>query len=223
MDMTALMDDGSHAAEGKRAQRGRRSEMGGIFSVWTDKRYARLILVTAIVYAGLLVPFKPFPIVPGFTEVRPANFVPVLAGVLFGPAGAWGSAAGNLIADAASSLAMGGLGTLSLGSLFGFVGNFLFAYLAWRVWALLSDKDGPATDLRQLIVFGVAALMGSIACAIVIGLGLFLLGLKSLGDSAFMVMFIALNNFIPALVLGTIFLVLVHDKAKAAGLVYEEK
>ena len=198
-----------------------RAGKGSIFSAFKDKRQWRLIVLTAVVYAALLIPFKPFPIVLGFTEVRPANFVPVLAGVLFGVAGAWGSAAGNLIADVFSALTVGSAGTLTLGSIFGFVGNFLFAYLAWWVWALLSEKDKPVTDGRQLGIFGVAALMGSIVCAAVIGLGLVLLGLKSAPDAMFMVMFISLNNFIPALVLGGIFLVLVYDKAKKAGLLYE--
>ncbi len=203
--------------------KGVRADWTGIFVVLSDKRYWRLIIITAVVYAALLIPFKPFPIVPGFTELRPANFVPVLAGVLFGPAGAWGSAIGNLIADVFSSLTMGGLGTLSLGSLFGFVGNFLFAYLAWQVWALLSEKDKPVTDRRQLGIFAVAALMGSIVCAAVIGLGLYLLGLKNAPDAMFMVMFISLNNFIAAAVLGTIGFVLFYDKAKAAELLIEAK
>ncbi len=210
-------------ATAARMDKGKRADLGGIVGVWRDKRQWRLIVITAIIYAGLLIPLKPFPIVPGFTELRPANFVPVLAGVLFGPAGAWGSAFGNLIADIFSSLTMGGLGTLTAGSLFGFAGNFLFAYLAWQVWALLSEKDKPVTERRQLGIFAVAALMGSIVCAAVIGLGVFLLGLKTLPDTMFMVMFISLNNFIPALVLGTIFLVLLYDKAKEAKLVYEGK
>lgn len=197
--------------------------IGGIFSAWKDKRQWRFIILTAVIYAGLLIPFKPFSIVPGFTEVRPANFVPVLSGVLFGPAGAWGSAIGNLIADIFSSLAMGSAGTLGLGSISGFIGNFLFAYLAWWVWALLSEKDKPASDRRQRGIFCVAALMGSIVCAAVIGLGLFLLGLKNLPDSMFVVMFVSLNNFIPALVLGSVFFVLAYDKVKKAGLMYEGK
>ena len=103
--------------------------MNQILKVWTEKKQIAVIILVAILYACLLVPFKPFPIVPGYTEFRIADFIPPLAGVLFGPAGAWGAAFGNLGADF--------FGTLTLNSAFGFVGNFLFAYVAYRIWNLV--------------------------------------------------------------------------------------
>jgi len=51
-------------------------------------------LVVAI-YAAVLIPFKLFPIIPGFTEARPGNALPVLFSFPFGPAAAWGAALGN--------------------------------------------------------------------------------------------------------------------------------
>jgi energy-coupling factor transport system substrate-specific component len=61
--------------------------------------------------------------------------------ILFGPAAAWGSAFGNLIGDF--------FGTLGLGSIFGFVGNFLYAYIPYRLWGVhrLSPKDPSAAPL----------------------------------------------------------------------------
>ena len=40
--------------------------------------------LTAALYAALLIPFKPIPIIPGFTEIRPAVAVPLVFGLLFG-------------------------------------------------------------------------------------------------------------------------------------------
>jgi ABC-type dipeptide/oligopeptide/nickel transport system ATPase component len=43
--------------------------------------------------------FKGIPLIPGHTELRPANVIPVVSALLFGPAEAWGGAFGNLIGD----------------------------------------------------------------------------------------------------------------------------
>ena len=106
--------------------------MKEIFSVWGNTRQIVIIALTAAIYAGMLIPFKAIQIVPGLTELRPANVIPVLFGILFGPAAAWGSAIGNLIADF--------FGTLSPASAFGFVGNFFF--LLYRLQALAYPGQG---------------------------------------------------------------------------------
>ncbi|MDE1798573.1 MAG: QueT transporter family protein, partial [Candidatus Micrarchaeota archaeon] len=183
----------------------------GLFDPLFDRKQLRFVIFVAVLYAVLLVPFKPLVVVPGFTEVRPANFVPALFGVMFGPAAAWGSAFGNLAADAGGMLL--GKGTLTLGSIFGFIGNFLFAYAAWRVWILLMEK-GAAIDLKRLVYFNVAGLVGSVACAVVIGAGVFALGLQNWGAALFMVMFITVNNFLSVLVLGSIGLWLAYAQVK---------
>jgi len=51
-------------------------------------------------------------LIPGVTELRPANAIPVVCSFLFGPAAAWGSAIGNMIGDF-----FGGVGP---GDIFGF-------------------------------------------------------------------------------------------------------
>ena len=53
----------------------------------------------ALIFIGMAVPFKVMVLIEGLTEVRPVNAVPVVVGLLFGPAGAWGCALGNLVAD----------------------------------------------------------------------------------------------------------------------------
>jgi energy-coupling factor transport system substrate-specific component len=103
--------------------------MRELLEVWRNTRMIVQVAVTAALYAAVLIPFKAAAIlIPGITEVRPANAVPIVCALLFGPAAAWGSAFGNLIGDF--------FGTLGPGSLFGFIGNFLYAYVPYRVWGV---------------------------------------------------------------------------------------
>ncbi|VVB57668.1 QueT transporter [uncultured archaeon] len=182
--------------------------MEDLFSPFRQWRQARWIIIVALLYGALLLPFKPLVVVPGFTEVRPANFIPPLAGVLLGPAAAWGSAFGNLIADLFG-------GTFSAGSLFGFIGNFLFAWAPWKVWEFTREKgEEKKPDLHLLGVFVIASLAGSAVCGLVIGIGLGVLGLQMPTQALFMSMFITLNNFMASLVLGSIGLWLLYGKLK---------
>lgn len=62
-------------------------------------RYTKMVVLTALtaaVYTALLIFFKGIPLIPGFTEIRVGTVIPVVFGILFGPAGAWGSALGYL-------------------------------------------------------------------------------------------------------------------------------
>jgi energy-coupling factor transport system substrate-specific component len=125
-------------------------------------------------YAALLIPFKGFVLIPGITEIRPASALPIVLGLLFGPAGAWGSAIGNLIGDF--------FGTLGIGSLFGFVGNFMFAYVPYKLWINLGliSKEDREPDLktgRKILAYVVVSILGSAACALPIAWGLELLGM----------------------------------------------
>jgi energy-coupling factor transport system substrate-specific component len=111
--------------------------MRELLEVWRNTRLIVQVAVTAALYAALLIPFKAVAvIIPGVTEIRPANAIPIVCALLFGPAAAWGSAFGNLIGDF--------FGTLGPGSIFGFIGNFLYAYVPYRVWGVyrLSTKEG---------------------------------------------------------------------------------
>ncbi len=73
--------------------------MKEIFTMWKNTRMVVLVSVSAAVYAAVLIPFKVATIIPGFTEIRPAMVLPIIFSFLFGPAGAWGAAFGNLIGD----------------------------------------------------------------------------------------------------------------------------
>src|ERR671917_1973587 len=100
--------------------------MKEVFTMWRHTQMVVLVALSAAIYAAVLIPFKGFPIIPGAVELRPANVFPFVFGLLFGPAGAWGSAIGNLIADF--------FGTLTPGSIGGFWGKFFFGLLAYKLW-----------------------------------------------------------------------------------------
>jgi len=100
----------------------------------------------AAIYAAVLIPFKVgIPIIPGFVELRPANVIPIVSSLLFGPAAAWGAGIGNVIGDC--------FGTLGPASLFGFLGNFLYGYVPHLLWGnlgwLSSGREPVWRSCRQ--------------------------------------------------------------------------
>jgi len=84
-----------------------------------------LTALSAAVYGALLAATAPLVIFPGFTWLRPANSLAPLFGMFFGIPGCFGVALGNLIADIVG-------GFFGVGSIGGFVGNFLIAYLPYK-------------------------------------------------------------------------------------------
>lgn len=121
--------------------------------------------ICALVFIGMAVPFKVMVLIEGLTEVRPVNAVPVVAGLLFGPAGAWGCAVGNLIADL--------FGTFSRGSVLGFIGNFIAAYLPYKLWHILKKGEAPnAKSLKNIGIYVFISAVGALATAIIIVCGL---------------------------------------------------
>lgn len=121
--------------------------------------------ICALVFIGMAVPFKVMVLIEGLTEVRPVNAVPVVAGLLFGPAGAWGCAAGNLIADL--------FGTFSKGSVLGFIGNFVAAYLPYKLWHFFKKGEAPnAKSHVNIVIYVLISAVGAMATAVIIACGL---------------------------------------------------
>lgn len=182
--------------------------MKEIFGVWKRTKDIVLVAFTAALYAGTLIPFKPIQLVPGLTELRPASVIPVLFGILFGPAAAWGSAIGNLIADF--------FGMLSPVSAFGFVANFLFSYVAFTLWRLLVKN--VTLSLRQVALFILCAVSASFVCAVIVSGGAQLLGFAPF-RVLFLIIFV--NNALMTSVLGPILMKLLYVRVKKMGMLYE--
>ena len=110
--------------------------------MWRNTRMVVLCAISAALYAAVLVPFKVVPLIPGVTELRPANAIPVVCSFLFGPAAAWGSAIGNMIGDF--------FGGVSPGDIFGFFANLAYGWIPYKVWELIARGESPV--LRSPLV-----------------------------------------------------------------------
>lgn len=192
--------------------------MKEIFTMWKNTRMIILTALSAAIYAAVLIPFKGgIVIVPGITEVRPANVFPVIFGLMFGPAGAWGAAIGNTIGDLFG-------GTLGWGSIFGFFGNFFLGFLPYKMWGALglvptNDISQTINSWRKLLAYIIIVIVSAAACAIIIAWYLDLVGLIPF---AFLSVVITLNNALAELVLGPPLLLLLYPRVKQWGLIWTD-
>lgn len=189
--------------------------MKEIFTMWRHTQMVVLVALSAAIYAAVLIPFKGFTIIPGFTEVRPANVFPFVFGLLFGPAGAWGAAIGNLIGDF--------FGTLGIGSIFGFVGNFFLGFLPYKLWGTFfrrgENMEPNVNSGKKLAVYAAVTIIASVVCAIWIAWFNDLIGFvpfAALGS------IITVNNAIVGLVLGPVLLLVLYPRVKRWGLLWTE-
>ncbi len=189
--------------------------MKNIFNVWKDTKGVVLIAVSAGIYAASLIPFKAFVIIPGSTEIRPGAVFPVVLGLLFGPAGAWGSAIGNTIADI--------FGMFGPGTIPGFFGNFFYAYVPFLLWnriGFFSTNSSPdfktAGDIVQFIIL---AISGALACAIIIGWGVDVMGLVPF---ATLTPIIFINNSLVSIVLGPFLMRGLFGRVRKWGLLSDD-
>ena len=186
--------------------------MKEIITMWKYTKMIVLTSLTAAIYAAILVPFKAIPIIPGFTEIRPAVVVPVVFGILFGPAGAWGSAFGNLIGDF--------FGTLGISSLFGFIGNFFFAYVAYKLCSHFAGYN--IKDLRSkksIIQIISACFLASAVCALFIAWGLEIMQLLPF---AVLGSVITVNNFIATALLSPFLLWILYPRVQQWDLLWKD-
>jgi energy-coupling factor transport system substrate-specific component len=141
--------------------------------------------------------------------------VPVVLGLLFGPAGAWGAALGNLISDF--------FGTRSAASLFGFLGNFCYGLVGYKIWGKmgpLSAKGDPELRSgRQYLEFALITLLSASICATFIGWGVELLGLFSFSLLGGIIL---INNLIAPLILGPFLFRILYPRAKRWDLLWTE-
>ena len=172
--------------------------------------------LSAAVYGGALAATGGIPIIPGFTWVRPANALAPLFGILFGVPGALGTSIGNFIADALA-------GYLGVGSIGGFIGNFIIAYVPYKLM-----KDHSFRTPRSLIEFYVwGVLVGSVWCSLYISWWLDFMEpviglLKSFIWGFFAPWVIFNNSFITAIVSPILGFIL-YPPIKARGLYWADR
>jgi energy-coupling factor transport system substrate-specific component len=150
--------------------------MKAAFLMWKNTRMIILVAVCAAIYGAALIAFKTaIPLIPGITEVRVANIFPMVFGMLFGPAGAWGTGIGNLIGDIFG-------GTLGPTSIPGFLGNFLLGYLPYTMWTTFfpfaeRSREWRPERWRSWVNYILIAFISSAACAVVVSIAVDALGI----------------------------------------------
>jgi len=184
--------------------------------VWKDTRLIVLTAQIAAIYAAILIPFKVgIPLIPGFAELRPANAIPIVTSLLFGPAAAWGAGIGNIIGDC--------FGTLGPASVFGFLGNFLFGYVPYLLWGNLGPLSSGQVPMviswRQGLEYGIVCFIASAACAGTIAWGVELLGLLPFTILAPAIFF---NNLVMGFLLGPPLLLFLYPRVTRWGLRYQD-
>ena len=124
-----------------------------------------LTALSAALYVALLLPFKFLLVIPGLAELRPAGAIPPACSILFGPAGAFGAAFGNVIGDYFGGM----LGPVSL---FGFVANFLYGYLPYKIYrGLARENFAWNMPVRNWLALEFSIALGACSCAVLIGFG----------------------------------------------------
>jgi len=182
-----------------------------LIACWQNTRLVVLIGLCAALFVAVLIPFKLLSIIPGITEIRPAMALPIVFSIFFGPAAAWAAAFGNLIADFFG-------GTISPGSIFGFIGNFVYAYVPYRL--LKASGAGPQDNVlrtRPVILF-YSIVLACALCAVIIALGVQLIGIPFV----FLSHTIFVNNIVVSIILVPLLYTLLRKRVQQLKLTYQQ-
>jgi energy-coupling factor transport system substrate-specific component len=187
--------------------------MWDIISMWAKPKMIAFTALTAILYFALIYPFTEFNLFAGEADfLRVGTCIPLAFGFIFGPAAAWGTAFGNVIYDASTA----GIRPISA---FGFVANFLMAYLPYMLWSKITTQK---PDLRSVKKVGLYMGLTVMACAVVgiiIGWGLYWLYDLPFSHTAFA---IAWGDALWAVLLGSVLLAVLYNPLSARKLLYTD-
>jgi len=115
------------------------------------------------------------------------------------------------------------LGTLTLGSIGGFVGNFLLGYIPYKLWGAIfynsKDKEPSINSGKKLAAYIAVVIVSSAACALVIS---WFADLIKLAPFAALSVIITINNAIAGIVLGPFILLIIYPRIKQWGLLWTE-
>lgn len=135
--------------------------------------------------------FKVMKLIPGLTEVRPEGAFNIVAGLIFGPAGALACMFGNLAADL--------FGTLSYASIFGMIANFIAAYMPYKIWWIVSNERPNAHTWKNIAIYVLISFISAFLCAWILLCGVRIV-FGTWIDFLFSIVFN--NNFIFSVILG---------------------
>jgi len=114
------------------------------------------VAISAALFGGGLALTAGIVFVPGIAYLRPAQALTTVFGILFGLPGAVGSALGNFIGDIFA-------GTLTLGSIAGFIGNFMSAYVPYRI--VYTPEQANLNTGGKILRYALAVVAGAFVIA----------------------------------------------------------
>ncbi|HIQ03918.1 MAG TPA: QueT transporter family protein [Desulfurococcales archaeon] len=191
------------------------------FKIRWDSIDIAIMALTAAVYGGALAATGGLVVIPGFTWIRPANALTPVFGVLFGLPGAIGTAIGNFIADAFA-------GYLGWGSIGGFVGNFILAYIPYK---LVSDPS--LRSPRAWAECYLSIIIASVWCSAYISWWLYiwspgvspvpLVGLPPIMIWGWFFPFVIINNLLVSVILSPPIIYILYPVVKNWGLLWKDR
>lgn len=182
--------------------------------MWKKPKMIAYVIITAVLYALLVLPFMQFKIFGGHGDFGRLGVGIVTAfSFLFGPAAAWGAAIGNTIRDAATS----GLDSVTV---FGFIANFLLGYIPYKLWNAITKMKPDLRSVKKIGLFVGVCLAASAACGVVIGWALYWLNppVPFMPTS----LIIAVSDAVWAIVLGSVVLALSYKPLSKRRLLYSD-
>lgn len=176
-----------------------------IFSGFFTKPNIKHFVISALLYFVLIVPFKYlFALIPG-NEAKAIAFLPVVLGILWGPASALGTAAANFAGDMLAQH------VLYIG-ITGAIANFFQGYIPYKLWYTLKADESAGRlvhDMKSIIKFIYIAFITSLTVSSL----LVMMGESSrtyLGGEVFLQLF--LGQFDTTLLFGIPLLIIFSDK-----------
>jgi energy-coupling factor transport system substrate-specific component len=122
-------------------------------------------LLTFLTFFVLGAAFKVMVLVEGLTEVRPANAIPPVAGLAFGPVGAIACGLANLAADM--------FGSFGPSSILGLAANFIAAFLPYRLWHLFSAEPPNLHTGKNILLYLATCLVSALTVSWFLAFGLY--------------------------------------------------
>lgn len=173
-------------------------------SLRSRKNWLRLVL-SAVIFFAVALPFrKLLSLMPGITEIRPANMIPPVLGLIWGPAAAFGTAIGNLISDLLS-------GSNAFICITGFMANFFYAYLPYKLWYSFkvdaADVHPTLGSVKKIIKYIYVVLLNSLVVTGMLSLIFETAGFSGSGSSYALLFF---NNFDFTVLLGVPVLIFIE-------------
>ena len=153
----------------------------------------RIFVLITVMFAILSMSINVMQFAGGYSQIRPVNAIPSPVGLVFGPVGALACALGNLVGDLPQ------IGNYHATVLLGFIGNFLSAYIPYKVWRAIDSDVVSVHTWRKIGLYFWSALLSCMSCALMLGFGLRLVSGRWYGE---IVGGIFINNLIFTMALG---------------------